>query len=98
MIESLQNLIIPKLVNQIARYVTLVTLRPQLVYFSVWETIVMPLISVSMYPGRSKEQKAEFAAAITEAAIKILKTKKEHVIIVYKENPKENWFMSGEPL
>ena len=57
----------------------------------------MPLISVSMYPGRSKEQKAEFAAAITEA-IKILKTKKEHVIIVYKENPKENWFMSGEPL
>jgi 4-oxalocrotonate tautomerase len=58
----------------------------------------MPLISVSMYPGRSKEQKAEFAAAITEAAIKILNTKKEHVIIVYKENPKENWFMSGEPL
>ncbi|MGA7977962.1 MAG: hypothetical protein WB975_12055 [Nitrososphaeraceae archaeon] len=35
---------------------------------------------------------------MTEAAIKILKTKKEHVIIVYKENPKENWFMSGEPL
>jgi 4-oxalocrotonate tautomerase len=58
----------------------------------------MPLISISMYPGRSKEQKAEFAAAITEAAIKILKTKKEHVIIVYTENPKENWFMSGEPL
>ena len=94
MIESLQNLIIPKLVNQIARYVN----WSQLVYFSVCETIVMPLISVSMYPGRSKEQKAEFAAAITEAAIKILKTKKEHVIIVYKENPKENWFMSGEPL
>jgi 4-oxalocrotonate tautomerase len=60
--------------------------------------MVMPLISITMYPGRSKEQKAEFAAAITEAAIKILKTKKEHVIIVYKENPKENWFMSGEPL
>ena len=96
MIESLQNLIIPKLVNQIARYVNCDI--KQLVYFSVWETIVMPLISVSMYPGRSKEQKAEFAAAITEAAIKILKTKKEHVIIVYKENPKENWFMSGEPL
>jgi len=51
-----------------------------------------------MYPGRSKEQKAEFAAAITEAAIKILETKKEHVIIVYKEDPKENWFMSGEPM
>jgi 4-oxalocrotonate tautomerase len=33
----------------------------------------MPLISVSLYPGRTKEQKEEFAKAITEAAIEILK-------------------------
>jgi phenylpyruvate tautomerase PptA (4-oxalocrotonate tautomerase family) len=28
----------------------------------------------------------------------ILKTKAEHVIIVYDENPKENWFISGKLL
>jgi 4-oxalocrotonate tautomerase len=58
----------------------------------------MPLILVSMYPGRTKEQKDEFAKAITYAAVQILKTKPEHVIVVYDENPKENWFQSGRPL
>ena len=55
----------------------------------------MPLISVSMYPGRTKVQKEEFAKAITNAAVQILGTKPEHVIIVYSENSRENWFLSG---
>ncbi|MGH9952348.1 MAG: tautomerase family protein, partial [Nitrososphaeraceae archaeon] len=38
----------------------------------------MPIIAVSLYPGRTKEQKVAFADAITEAAIQILKTKREH--------------------
>jgi 4-oxalocrotonate tautomerase len=58
----------------------------------------MPLIEVSMYPGRTKEQKDEFAEAITDAAVQILKTKPEHVIVIYNEKPKENWFQSGKPL
>ena len=59
---------------------------------------IMPLISISMYPGRTKEQKEEFARAITDAAVQILKTKAEHVIIVYDEKSRENWFVSGKPL
>ena len=55
----------------------------------------MPIISVSMYPGRIKEQKADFAKAITNAAVQILGTKPEHVIIIFNENSKENWFLSG---
>ena len=58
----------------------------------------MPLISVSMYPGRTRKQKEEFAKAITNAAVQILKTKAEHVIVVYEENPQENWFISGKQL
>ena len=58
----------------------------------------MPLITVSMYPGRSQEQKNEFAKALTEAAVQILKTKAEHVIVIFEDNPKENWFQSGKPL
>jgi 4-oxalocrotonate tautomerase len=51
-----------------------------------------------MYPGRTREQKEEFAKAVTDAAVQILKTKSEHVIIVYEENPKENWLISGKQL
>ena len=58
----------------------------------------MSLIAISMYPGRTKEQKDEFAKAITNIAAEILKTKPEHVIITYDEKPKENWYISGEQL
>lgn len=51
-----------------------------------------------MYPGRAKEQKEAFAKAITNAAVEILKTKPEHVIITYDERSRENWYISGEPL
>ena len=65
---------------------------PSIIHF------IMPLISISMYPGRTKEQKEEFARVITDAAVQILKTKAEHVIVVYDEKPRENWFISGKPL
>lgn len=58
----------------------------------------MPIITVSMYPGRTNEQKREFAAEVTDIAVKILKTKSEHVIIVFDENSKENWFLNGKNL
>ena len=58
----------------------------------------MPLIQVSMYPGRTQEQKDQYAKAITDAAVSILKTKPEHVIVVFEENPKGNWFQSGRQL
>ena len=58
----------------------------------------MPIIAVSLYPGRTKEQKSAFAEAITEAAIQILKTKREHIVITYDEKPQEDWFMAGKPL
>jgi len=58
----------------------------------------MPIISVSMYPGRTTQQKEEFAKAITKSAIEILKTKESHVIVVFEDNPKENWYLAGKPL
>ena len=58
----------------------------------------MPYINVSLYPGRTEEQKHDFAKAVTESAVEILKTKPEHVIVVFDENPKENWFLAGNQL
>jgi 4-oxalocrotonate tautomerase len=51
-----------------------------------------------MYPGRTQQQKDEYAKAITEAAVNILKTKAEHVIVVFEEKPKENWFQACKQL
>jgi len=58
----------------------------------------MPIVTVSMYPGRSQEQKAEFAKAITKSAVEILKAKENHVIVVFEDNPKENWYQAGNQL
>ena len=58
----------------------------------------MQYIQVSLYPGRSDQQKQDFAKAITKSAVDILKTKEEHVIVVFDENPKENWFLAGNQL
>ena len=58
----------------------------------------MPLITVSLYPGRTTQQKEDFAKAVTKSAAEILNTKENHVIVVFEENPKENWFMAGKQL
>lgn len=58
----------------------------------------MPLITVSLYPGRTPQQKDDFVKAITKSAVDILKTKENHVIVVFDEKPKENWFMAGKQL
>ena len=58
----------------------------------------MPMIKISMYPGRTQQQKDDFAKAVTKSAIEILKAKENHIIIVFEENPKENWFQAGKPL
>ncbi len=58
----------------------------------------MPIVTVSMYPGRTQEQKHEFAKAIKKYAVEILKTKEDNVIVVFEDNPKENWFLAGNQL
>ena len=58
----------------------------------------MPLITVSLYPGRTQQQKDDYVKAITKSTVEILKTKENHVIVVFDEKPKENWFMAGNQL
>ena len=58
----------------------------------------IPIIAISLYPGRTKEQKDAFARAVTDAAGQKLKTKPEHIIITYDKRPKEDWYMAGNPL
>jgi 4-oxalocrotonate tautomerase len=56
----------------------------------------MPLIQISTYPGRTREQKESFAKAITNGAIEILKGKRQHLIITSDQRPTENYYISVE--
>ena len=47
----------------------------------------MPIVTVSMYSGRTQREKDRLAEAMTEDIAKILTIKKEDVIIVFQEAP-----------
>lgn len=55
----------------------------------------MPFVTIRLFPGRTKEQKAELVKAITEDFQKILGVKPEVLHIVFEEIPKEHWATAG---
>ena len=57
--------------------------------------IMVPIISIQMYDGKSQREKDRLAEAITENVVKILKIGKEEIIIVFTEASHGNWYASG---
>jgi 4-oxalocrotonate tautomerase len=55
----------------------------------------MPIVTVSMYNGRTQREKDRLAEAMTEDISNILNVKKEEIIIVFQEAPHGNWYSSG---
>ncbi len=55
----------------------------------------MPIVRISMWPGRTKAQKAELARAITEAVVTIAHTTPDATIIVFEEVAKGDWAQGG---
>ena len=55
----------------------------------------MPIVTVSMYSGRTQREKDRLAEAITEDIVKVLQVPKEDVIVVFQEAPHGNWYSSG---
>jgi 4-oxalocrotonate tautomerase len=55
----------------------------------------MPIITVTMYSGRSQRDKDRLAEAITEDVVNILKVDKKDVIVVFQEASHGNWYASG---
>ena len=48
-----------------------------------------------MYSGKTQREKDRLAEAITEDIIKILKVRKEEVIVLFTEASHGNWYSSG---
>ena len=55
----------------------------------------MPLVRVSMWPGRTHAQKAELAKLITEAIFKVVQVRHEATTIIFEDVEKENWARGG---
>ena len=55
----------------------------------------MPLVHVEWWEGRTHENKAEVAKAITDDLVRILNCKPESVTIVFADVKKENWAKAG---
>ena len=56
----------------------------------------MPIVKVEMWPGRTQEQKAELARAITDAMVNIARTTPEETIVVFQDVAKEDWAKAGK--
>ena len=56
----------------------------------------MPFVEVKLYEGRTRAQKEALVDRITEAFVEIAGTPKEHVWIVFRDVPKDQWAMDGE--
>ena len=55
----------------------------------------MPIVRIDMWPGRTHQQKADLAKAITDALVNIANTTPEATTIVFQDVPKENWAEAG---
>lgn len=55
----------------------------------------MPVITVSLYTGRTQREKDRLAEAITEEVVKILNVAKKDVVIIFQEASHGNWYASG---
>ena len=55
----------------------------------------MPIVKIELYAGRTKEQKAELAKAITDAVVDIAKTTADDTIVIFTDVERENWAKAG---
>ncbi|MFH1568773.1 MAG: tautomerase family protein [Gemmatimonadota bacterium] len=55
----------------------------------------MPVLRVSLWSGRTREQKADLARELTETMVRVAGVPAQAVIIQFEELPKENWATGG---
>ncbi len=55
----------------------------------------MPLIQVSMFAGRTPEQKRAFAQALTEAAVRTIGATPDSVDIIFTDVDRGDWATAG---
>ncbi len=55
----------------------------------------MPVVTVQMWTGRTREQKRALVRAITDAMVQHAGAKPANLQVILQEVPKENWALAG---
>ena len=55
----------------------------------------MPVLKVSMWSGRTKEQRSKLAKALTDTMVQVAQVPPQAVTILFEELPKEYWATGG---
>lgn len=55
----------------------------------------MPLVRVSMWTGRTYDQKAELAKLLTDAVSKVIGAPPEVTTVIFEDVDQENWAQGG---
>lgn len=55
----------------------------------------MPVLHVELWEGRTREDKAQMARALTDELVRILKCRPEAVTIIFSNVSKEDWARGG---
>ena len=58
----------------------------------------MPMVSIDWLEGRTPQQKAQLAEAVTQAFVEIAKVSKDQVWIVFRDVKRSDWAMAGKLL
>ena len=58
----------------------------------------MPIVTISMYSGRTQREKDRLTEAITEDVCKILNVEGKEVVVFFQESPHGNWYAEGKRL
>ena len=56
----------------------------------------MPVVVITLYEGRTAEQKAKAAQQITDVIVETLKTTAEHTQIIFEDTKKSDWAIAGK--
>ena len=56
----------------------------------------MPIIEISMFEGRTLEQKRALVEKVTDAVVETINTDRKAVRILIREMSKENWAIAGQ--
>lgn len=55
----------------------------------------MPVITIKLYEGRTREQKDEIAKQITKTMVDVAKTTEDHVWVVFEDMKKSDFAIAG---
>ena len=56
----------------------------------------MPIITVELFKGRTREQKRELGQALTDTYVRVLGGRADAVTILLSDVAKEDWAVGGE--